>query len=81
MDDHVAANKTAYSKCAMTKAVRHNLFDGKVIQIAPGNVNTLFLCVGEDQRTFLVACGIAVLPKEGAPEDVVDKSQLVVSDI
>ena len=68
-DQQVDENKADYKKCAMSKPVRHTMFDGIIYDVAAGNVNTLFHCVNKDTKdTFVVMCGIATCSREG--EDI-----------
>jgi hypothetical protein len=38
------------------------------VQAAPGNINSLFLCVDEQERSFVISCGISLVTAEGKPE-------------
>lgn len=48
----------------MTKPVRAQQFNNMIVQVAAGNINTLFLCADEDCSTFMVQSGWAVVPVE-----------------
>ena len=53
----------------MMKPVKHYMFDDKVYEVVPGNVNTMFHCMNvNDHSSFLVMCGITNMLTEGNDE-------------
>ena len=60
MDQEIEEHKSNYTaKSTMRKPVKHDLFKSMIQQVAPGNVNTVFLCSNpQSEATFIVQCGM-----------------------
>ena len=69
-DDLVAQNKVSYNKDKgyLLKPVKHTNFQKMCAQVAPGNINSCFLCVDDQNRSFVISCGVALVAAEGQPE-------------
>lgn len=70
----------------MRAPVRQPMFDGIIYNVAPGNVSTLFHCVNpETKDTYIVMCGMTILPKEDSDESVLNdfeqRNELNVADV
>ncbi len=65
-DDLVKENIAYYhqKKCRMFKPVNHKKFGNMCFQAATGNVNSTFLGVDENEFSFLISCGITLVPIE-----------------
>jgi hypothetical protein len=48
----------------MFKPVNHKIFGNMCFQAASGNVNSTFLGVDENEFSFLISCGITLVPIE-----------------
>ena len=47
-------------------------------QVAPGNINSCFLCVDGQNRSFVISCGVALVAAEGHPE--IQHNEIVKED-
>ena len=78
-DELVEENSEFYKNCSMRKAVRHNMFNGIIYDVAPGNVNTMFHCINtETKNTFVVMCGITTMPKDG---EEIESNEITAQDV
>jgi hypothetical protein len=63
----------------MFKPVLHTNFQQMCVQAAPGNINSLFLCVDDQERTFVISCGITLVTAQGKEE--ITKNEIAREDL
>ena len=60
----------------MFKPIKHKMFGNMCLQASPGNVNSTFLGVDENEISFIVSCGITLVPIEDTDKNEINQEDL-----